>query len=81
MKCFNCPAEATLLVADPGVSDVYYCNKCLPSYLRERANAGQLSIPSTPKPTQTKKKAAKEPVVETPVVEETTEAPVEDPEA
>jgi hypothetical protein len=79
MKCFNCPSDANFLVADPGVSDVYYCNNCLPTYLRERANAGQLSIPTAP--TQTKKKAAKEPEPETPVVEETPEAPVEDPTA
>lgn len=79
MKCFNCPSDANFLVADQGVSDVYYCNNCLPSYLRERANAGQLNIPTAP--AQTKKKAAKEPEPQTPVVKETPEAPVEDPEA
>ena len=79
MKCFNCPDTANFLIADEGVSNVYYCNKCLPKHLRERANAGQLGIPAAP--TQTKKKAAKAPEVEAPVVEETTEAPVEDPTA
>lgn len=79
MKCFNCPETANFLIADQGVSDVYYCNKCLPKHLRERANAGQLSLPVAP--AQTKKKAAKEPEPETPVVEETPEAPVEDPTA
>lgn len=60
MKCFNCPDLALYVVADPGVSQVYYCHKCLPAFLRPRAEAGQLNIP-TQTTAKKKKKAAEEP--------------------
>jgi hypothetical protein len=58
MKCSNCPSDAKFVVADPGVSEVYYCMSCLPQSLRGRADAGQLDLPKVEEPTQTKKKAA-----------------------
>jgi hypothetical protein len=58
MKCSNCPSDANFVIADPGVSEVYYCMSCLPHPLRGRADAGQLDLPKTETPTQTKKKAA-----------------------
>ena len=58
MKCSNCPKDANFVVADPGVSEVYYCMSCLPPSLRGRADAGQLDLPKVDAPTQTKKKAA-----------------------
>ena len=61
MKCSNCSADASFVVADPGVSEVYYCVPCLPKFLRPRADAGQLDLPKVEEataPTQTKKKAA-----------------------
>lgn len=60
MKCFNCPDSALYVVADPGVSPVYYCHKCLPAFLRPRAEAGQLNIPTQTTPKK-KKKAADAP--------------------
>lgn len=73
MKCFNCPDSALYVVADPGVSPVYYCHKCLPAFLRPRAEAGQLNIPT--QTTKKKKKAAETPSEE--VSEEPSEAPDE----
>jgi hypothetical protein len=58
MKCSNCPEDAQFLVADPGVSDVFYCMSCLPQSLRGRADAGQLDFSKVEESTQTKKKAA-----------------------
>ena len=60
MKCFNCPDSAIYVVADPGVSSVYYCQKCLPAFLKPRAEAGQLNIP-TQTTSKKKKKAAETP--------------------
>jgi hypothetical protein len=57
MKCSNCPSPAMYTVADPGVSTVFYCRKCLPKHLYARAEAGQLDLPKAP--TQTKKKSSK----------------------
>jgi hypothetical protein len=72
MKCFNCPDSALYVVADPGVSAIYYCYKCLPAFLKPRAEAGQLDIPTqTPK----KKKKAETAVEET---SETTDESNED---
>lgn len=76
MKCSNCSADAVFAMIDPGISPAYYCPKCLPASLRDRADAGQLDIPKT----APKKKAAtkvEEPVVEETVVEEA--APTETP--
>ena len=73
MKCFNCPDLALYVVADPGVSAVYYCHKCLPTFLRPRAEAGQLNIP-TQTTSKKKKKAAEAPLE---ITDETTEAPSE----
>ena len=84
MKCSNCPADAQFLIADPGVSDIFYCMSCLPQSLRGRANAGQLDFPKveTPAPTQTKKKAASTKASEPePTPEPEPEAPDATPEA
>lgn len=73
MKCSNCPTNAIYNVIDPGVSPAYYCAKCLPASLRNRADAGQLDLPK-PVAKKAAKKAAQapveEPVVETPAPSE-----------
>ena len=75
MKCSNCPADANYNVIDPGVSPAYYCAKCLPASLRNRADAGQLDLPKPVAKKAAAKKPVEEPVVETP---EETPAPSED---
>jgi hypothetical protein len=82
MKCSNCPSDAQFLIADPGVSDVFYCMSCLPQSLRGRADAGQLDFPKVEEPTQTKKKAAAPKAPEpAPASEPEPEAPDATPEA
>lgn len=75
MKCSNCPASAQFAVLDPGVSPIYYCNRCLPPFLKPRAAAGQLDIPKQTT-TEVVSKKKKKALVEQPV-EETLEEPVE----
>lgn len=81
MKCSNCSADASFVVADPGVSEVYYCVPCLPKFLRPRADAGQLDLPKVESttPTQTKKKAATK--ASEPAEETASEATDENPTA
>jgi hypothetical protein len=59
MKCSNCSADAVYADLGPGFSPAYFCNRCLPAHLRARAEAGQLTLPETPK--KKKKAAAPEP--------------------
>ena len=42
VKCDNCGSDASYTNADPGVNPVNYCHDCLPSWLRDRAAAGQI---------------------------------------
>ncbi len=44
MTCANCPSDACYLVNDDGALPVAYCSVCLPEYLRDRANLGDLVI-------------------------------------
>lgn len=67
MKCANCPDTAVYKLDSRGASVVYYCARCLPLHLQERARDGQLDIPA-PVKKAAKKKAADSP--EEPVEEE-----------
>lgn len=58
VKCANCENKADYTTADPGVSPVSYCAKCLPIWLRDRASAGHFPLVE---PTQTKTKSTKSP--------------------
>jgi hypothetical protein len=42
MKCANCDNDALWLYEPDGANDVPYCDKDLPSFLREQARAGLL---------------------------------------
>lgn len=46
LLCANCEREAVFCVEDPGANSVEYCNLCLPTHLRARANDGQFAIPA-----------------------------------
>ena len=59
MKCSNCSADAVYADLNPGISPAYFCNNCLPAYMRPRAEAGQLTLPEAPK--KKKKAVADEP--------------------
>jgi hypothetical protein len=72
MKCSNCPADAVYAVLDPGISPAYFCNNCLPAYMRPRAEAGQLALPEAPK--KKKKAAATEPEEPSEVSDENNES-------
>lgn len=75
MTCANCSSEAVYLIGGDRVSEVYYCGKCLPSWFRQDAAKGRLSIP---KPASDPVKKKKPVVDEEPVVEAVEEAPVEE---
>lgn len=64
MKCANCPNDAAYKLDSRGASVVYYCARCLPLHLQERARDGQLDIPAPAPKKTTKKKVAEEPAVE-----------------
>ena len=44
-KCANCENTALYRMADPGVNPINYCNVCLPSWLRTRADEGHFLAP------------------------------------
>ena len=44
VKCDNCGDNALYTNSDPGVNPVNYCNICLPSWLQQRAEAGQFPL-------------------------------------
>lgn len=61
IKCDNCENNASYTTSDPGVNPVNYCPSCLPSWLYQRAEAGQFPLVD-PSKDKTSKKA--EPVEE-----------------
>lgn len=58
-KCANCEETALYRMADPGVNPVNYCNLCLPSWLRTRADEGQFLAPDVDED-DVKKESSKE---------------------
>lgn len=42
MKCANCSQQALYVYDVPATETLYYCNDCLPSFLRVQAKAGLL---------------------------------------
>ena len=59
-KCDNCENEALYTLADPGANPVNFCNADLPTWLRDRASAGQLPLVKPEAPKASKKKTAEE---------------------
>lgn len=45
MKCFNCNNDAHYYVNDQVASEAYYCDICLPGWLRIRAAEGHFALP------------------------------------
>lgn len=63
MTCSNCSSQAIYALLNERVSAVYYCGRCLPTFLRAAAAKGQLNIPVEPTSTS-KKKPKIEPALE-----------------
>lgn len=55
IKCDNCESNALYTNADPGVNPVNYCATCLPSWLLQRAEAGQFPLVTSVKKDEEKK--------------------------
>ena len=79
MKCSNCSTDAVYVINDPGVSVVYYCNRCLPEPLKVRANAGQLDLPKEKTTEEPKKQPSKKNSGKTSEPASEPEAPDENP--
>lgn len=43
MQCANCSTDAVWVHDDPGALPVYYCDGCLPQFLRARIATGTLN--------------------------------------
>lgn len=58
VKCDNCEKDALYTCADPGANPVNFCSSCLPTWLLDRALAGQLPLvkPEAPKSSKASKK-------------------------